>query len=165
MCGLSERPWLVVAGVGNRFRTDDGVGTALVEAWQGRKPTPGVAAELWEELDGAGVAQRLIELDRPVLIVDCAELGAAGGHCRLLGGEELLRVVPRNVVSTHGFGLAEALPLARALGFARPLWLLAVQPFATAVGGALSSPMLRALPALGEALADAVATIQGELGH
>ena len=154
----------MVAGVGNRYRSDDGVGVILVEAWQGKAPAS-VATELWEDQDGPGVAYRLLELDRPVLIVDCAELKAAGGSWRLLSGEAILAAVPRNIVSTHGLGLAEALPLAAALGYGRPLWFLGVQPFALSLGEGLSSAMTRALPGLHTALAATVAGILSELSE
>ncbi len=152
----------MVAGVGNRFRSDDRVGLALVEAWRGEAPA-GVAVELWEEQDGASVAHRLLELARPVLIVDCADFGGVGGSCRLLAGAAIVDAAPRNVVSTHGLGLAQALPLAVALGHEAPLWLLGVQPFDVTVGEALSAGMRAALPALTAALAAAVTTILGEL--
>lgn len=71
--------------------------------------------------------------------------------------------MPRNIVSCHGLGLAEALPLAAALGYNRPLWLFGVQPFGIAMGERLSDPMTQALPGLRMALAAAVADILSEL--
>lgn len=158
MCGLSERPALVIAGVGNRYRSDDAVGLLLVA---GYRPVANatVATELWEDVDGAAVAQRLVELDCPVLLVDCAELGLPGGSFRLLTGGKVQDMVARSVVSTHGIGLAEGMQLAAALGHAQPLWVFGVQPFVVGMGEALSPAMTALLPGLRRAMAGAVQEI------
>jgi len=162
MCALSEAPLLLVAGIGNRYRTDDAVGLRLVGEWGGQGAA-GVETQLWEEMDGMTIAEQLLAYARPVLIVDCAEMGLAGGETRLLRGESLTGCRCRGVVSSHGLGLAEALPLATALGHAQPLWVLGVQPFAIAMGAELSPPMAMALPGLVRELAAAVGEIVKEL--
>ena len=158
MCVLSERADLVIAGVGNRYRCDDAVGLHLVEQYR-----PGgdelVASELWEDFDGAAVAHRLVELDRPVLIVDCADLGMAGGAFRVLAGRKIQDMPTRSVVSTHGIGLAQGVQLAATLGYGQSLQVFGVQPFAIEMGGELSAPMLKMLPELQRSMAGAVAAM------
>ena len=146
---------LVIAGVGNRYRTDDAVGLRLVEEWQSFGRDLG-GAELWEDFDGAAVAHRLLELARPVLLVDCAEMGLAGGAFRLLDGGKVKKMPGGSVVSTHGIGLAEGLQLAGALGHQQPLWVFGVQPFAIGMGRELSPAMVNIMPELRRGLASAV---------
>ncbi|MDH4322094.1 MAG: hydrogenase maturation protease [Desulfobulbaceae bacterium] len=155
---MSERPELVIVGVGNRYRTDDAVGLHLVAGWQAAAGGP-VATELWEDVDGAAVAHRLVELACPVLLVDCAELGLPGGAFRLLDGGKVQEMATRSVVSTHGIGLAEGMQLAAALGHAQPLWVFGVQPFAVSMGETLSPAMAAQLPGLRQAMVGAVKEI------
>ena len=155
---MSEQVNLIIAGVGNRYRTDDAVGLRLAEECP-RGGAELVAVELWEDFDGAAVAQRLVELACPVLIVDCADLGLGGGAYRLLDGRDVDDIPARSVVSTHGIGLAEGVQLAAALGYAQPLWVFGVQPFAIGMGEELSPAMTAVLPALRQGLAEVVAEL------
>ena len=158
MCSLSERLNLLLAGVGNRYRTDDAVGLRLVEQWPAAgSEAEAVVAELWEDFDGAAVAHRLLELACPVLIVDCADMGLGGGDFRVLDGRSGNHFSTRSVVSTHGIGLAEGIQLAASLGYAQPLWVFGVQPFAIDMGEDLSLPMIAVLPELRRGLSWVVA--------
>jgi hydrogenase maturation protease len=104
---------IVVIGVGNQFRRDDGAGPEVVARLSGRLP-PGVGllvsdgepAALIEAWTGADVA----------MVVDIM-LGDGSGAGRLH------RIVPgqsgwpqERPVSSHGLGLAQAIGLATALG-------------------------------------------------
>ena len=155
---MSEPADLVIAGVGNRYRTDDGVGLRLVEEWRWAGDAS-VVTELWEDFDGAAVAQRLVELACPVLVVDCADMGLVGGAFRLLDGRDVENIPARSVVSTHGIGLAEGVQLAGALGYTQPLWVFGVQPFAIGMGENLSSAMTAVLPDLRQGLVGVVAEL------
>ena len=158
MCVLSERPGLLIAGVGNRYRGDDAVGLRLVEQWPAAAGEL-VVTELWEDFDGAAVAHRLVESDRPVLMVDCAEMGLRGGAFRVLDGRKVEKMLTRSVVSTHGLGLAEGIKLAGALGYTQPLWVFGVQPFSIGMGGDLSPAMVAVLPGLRQGLFAAVSQL------
>ena len=117
-----DRP--LVLGVGNRFRGDDGVGPAVLDALAGR-PAAVAVADL-RELDGEPT--RLLDAwdgRRRVVVVDAVRSGTAtpdGGAGRLvvLAGAEA--VDPERVarwragVSGHSAGLAEAIRLATVLG-------------------------------------------------
>ncbi len=105
---------VLVVGVGNDDRGDDGVGprTArlLAEAWSG-EPPPGVRVVAWTG-DPLGLMDLWAGVERLVLI-DAVVSGAAAGTCRRYGGDAPFRAEAG--ASTHGFGLAEVLALARAL--------------------------------------------------
>ncbi len=153
---MSEGAGLIVAGVGNRYRQDDGVGLHLVAKYR-PEADQAVAAELWEDFDGAAVAHRLVELACPVLIVDCAEMGLPGGAFRVFDCREVLNLTTGSVVSTHGIGLAQGIQLATALNYTEPLRVFAVQPFTIGMGGELSLAMVNLLPELQRGMASAVA--------
>lgn len=115
---------VLVAAVGSRACGDDAVGLVLAERLRG---DAGVDVALWEDRDALDVAGALLEGAGPVVLVDCADMGLPPGSWRLLG--EGVARDHRDTVSTHGFGLADALRLARALGCERDVRVFGVQPF------------------------------------
>ncbi len=156
---------LTVAGIGSRYLADDGVGLYLVGELD-RLPA-GVRRELWEDADAPTLTLRLLELSGPVLLVDCADMGLAGGEWRCFRADPCGRegrLLPRSrTVSCHGLGVAEAVAMAVALGFDRPVHVFGVQP-CTPGPEPLSarglSPAMRArLPALVTGLRHAVRTL------
>jgi hydrogenase maturation protease len=97
---------LIVIGLGNPFRGDDAAGLAVARAL-GDDPRAlvheGEPIDLLDRWEGAG----------EVIVVDAARSGAAPGTVHRLDG--LAEPVAAGG-STHAFGLAETLALARALG-------------------------------------------------
>ena len=99
-------------GVGNAWRSDDGVGLRVARLLEGALPPevevaaregePTSLIDAWEGADAAWV-------------VDAVASGAAPGTVHRLDARE--RALPAEVfrTSTHHFGLAEAVELARAL--------------------------------------------------
>ena len=105
-------PEIRIIGVGNAFRSDDRAGIAVAE--RVREKITGGAAIIEESGDGAA----LLELWKgagTVILVDAVHSGEAPGTIHRLdaGAAE----IPRSMFqySTHGFGVAEAVQLARAL--------------------------------------------------
>jgi hydrogenase maturation protease len=107
----SERA--LVLAVGNPFRRDDGAGPAVARLLEGRLPAgtgirvrEGDLASALEDWDGAA----------RVVAVDAACSGSPPGtiHRHEPAAGPLPAVFSRG--STHAFGLAEAVELARALG-------------------------------------------------
>jgi hydrogenase maturation protease len=97
---------LIVIGLGNAFRGDDGAGLAVARAL-GDDPRvivhEGEPIDLLDRWEDAG----------EVIVVDAARSGAAPGTVHRLDG--LAEPVAAQG-STHAFGLAETLALARTLG-------------------------------------------------
>jgi hydrogenase maturation protease len=113
---MSEQaaPSIVVAGVGEPYRRDDGCGPAVVAALRGRVPPtvrlvervaePTALLDLW---DGAGL----------VFVVDAMRSGAAPGTVRRLDSSEVAAVAPAGrTTSSHGLSVRDAVELGRALG-------------------------------------------------
>lgn len=144
----------LVIGIGNPERGDDGVGHEVIRLLEGRLPkrvgllrATGEATELVDRLEQAPV----------VYLVDAARSGASPGTVQRFdagAGPLPSRLVE---VSSHGFGLAQAVELARALGVLPPrcvVYLVEGQRFGT--GAALS-------PAVVQGAALAAARIQADL--
>jgi hydrogenase maturation protease len=131
----------VVIGVGNAYRSDDGVGLAVVEYLRGRLPE-GVAvvpcedepSRLLDAWDGASA----------VYVVDAVSSGAEPGTLHRFDASE--EAVPSNVFrsSTHAFGVGEAIELARVLGKLPPRVLVYGVEGAEFRGGEALTPAVAA---------------------
>jgi hydrogenase maturation protease len=110
---MSGRPRCVVLGVGNCDRGDDAAGPAVARALRGRLPG-GVAV-----IEGSGEATALIaHMDgaATAFLVDACVSGAPPGTVHRIDASAV--PVPERLrgLTTHGFGVAAAVELARAIG-------------------------------------------------
>jgi len=124
---------LVVLGVGNRERGDDGAGPEVAERLAARGLACafdcGTAPENYvAQVEALGAAH--------VVFVDAADLGAAAGTVAFMPAGEL----PVQSVSTHSAGLAPLVEFLEA-GCGARCWLLAIQPEHVAQGRGLSGPV------------------------
>jgi hydrogenase maturation protease len=108
-----SRTRLLIIGVGNEFRQDDGAGIAVAR----RLKSLGMPSVRIAELGGEGT--ELLDLfheAESVIIVDATSSGAEPGtvHCFDLYITALPHGLARS--SSHSFGVAEAIELARTLG-------------------------------------------------
>lgn len=147
---------LTVIGLGSRHSRDDAVGLVLVESLRDWGVGVRVTTQLWEDADALTLAHDLLALTGPALVVDCADMGLAGGEWRFFqeGTQPILQ--KNGSVSTHGLGLASALTLARGLGYEHPVWLFGVQPFDLSPAFGLTPDMENHLAVLHSALIQAV---------
>ncbi|MFE2064366.1 hydrogenase maturation protease [Streptomyces sp. NPDC059467] len=137
---------VVVVGVGNPLRGDDGIGPAVVEALRGRIPDDTVLAvsdgeparllDLWRDADTVIVVEALrTHPARPGELHTLTPAQAAG-HARA-------------TASTHAFGLGDCLALAEALGRMPPRFVVhAVEAADVGLGERLSDAVRSALPEL-----------------
>lgn len=150
---------VVVIGVGNPLRGDDGAGPAVVEALRGRVPRETLLTV------SDGEPGRLLDLwDRDDTVVVAETLRARPGHpgrLHTLGAGSAARY-PAGPASTHGLGLAEAVALAGALDrLPRELVVHAVEGADFAVGAGLSAPVRSALDELAARVARSVREAHG----
>lgn len=148
---------LVVIGVGNAFRRDDGVGPAVVDRLRERAARSGLPAGV-RLVCCNGEPGRLIALwegAELAVIVDAAR--ARPGHPGRIHRLEPdgCPVRRTGVASGHGLGPAEAVALARALG-AMPgrLVVYAVEGADGALGTGLSPAVAAAVEPLAERIAE-----------
>lgn len=136
---------VVVIGIGNPFRGDDGVGPAVLDLLAGRVPphvrlvpSDGEPSRLLDQWHGAAT----------VVVVDAAVGAGPPGTVRTAvlrpgGGPD--RRATGGSASCHGLGLADALGLAVALGRAPETVVVhAVEAASTAHGARLSPAVRRA---------------------
>ncbi len=144
--------------LGNPARGDDGFGPAVLDALRKTSPTAG-------DLHRAGDdALALLDLwaDRPwVIAIDAADTGATPGtHRRLDVADGFLPAGPARV-SSHGFGLAEAVELGRRLGrLPRRLIVHSAAGACFAAGAGLSPAVAAAVPSTAEAVRRDIAALE-----
>jgi hydrogenase maturation protease len=139
---------LVIIGIGNPMRRDDGIGPAAVACLE-RTDLAGAAHEL---LTLGGEPTRLLEAwhDRwRTIVIDAARSGAAAGtiHRVQVGTDTLPPWAAAG--SSHSAGLAEAVALGRALDrLPEQLIVFGVEAADVSPGEGLSSEVSAALPCL-----------------
>jgi len=147
-------PRRLVLGVGNPARGDDAVGRVVAQALRPRVPR-GVRVV---ESDGEATAVlAALEQADVAWLVDAARSGAAPGTVHRIdcaAGEALPH---RGAVSSHGFGVAEAIALARSLG------VLPGRCTVYAIEGADFSPGATLSPAVKAAVGMVVAALLSDL--
>jgi hydrogenase maturation protease len=102
----------VLISAGNPFRGDDGVGIAVVRRL--RAEVPFGMKVLEESGDGAELLEAWKGADR-VILVDAVQSGAPPGTIHRLDARSEKLPVWFSRSSTHAFGVAEAIELARAM--------------------------------------------------
>lgn len=144
---------ILILGLGNVLRGDDGVGTAVISALQ----TQSLPDEI--DLVDGGIAGLeivlLLQKYNRVIVVDAAEMGLEAGEWRAFEGETaVLPVNPSSMNGTlHGTGFAEALTLAEALGtLPEELLVFGVQPERVGWGEGLSARVETAVYEVCEAI-------------
>lgn len=149
------RPRVLVAGMGNDLRRDDGFGIAVVRRFMESGVPDGVRA-IEAGIAGLGLVQELMDGYEALIILDAADRGGQPGTVYLLEAEvpELDEFTPEHrqdfLADTHYTVPSKALTLARALDVLPPhAYILGCQPLETELGMGLSEPVERGV---GEAL-------------
>ena len=112
MSETAARASILIVGVGNRSRSDDGAGSVIARAVR-RARLPGV-----EAIEVGGDVSRLLDACEgrdAVVVVDAARSGAPPGTVHRLDAATVA-TLRRHGTSSHGFGVAEAVALANATG-------------------------------------------------
>ena len=151
-------PRVVIIGVGNEYRSDDGAGIAVARRLRVLFPT---GVKIVEE-SGEGAA--LIEAWQGaawVIVVDAVRSGAPPGTIHRL--DALTAPVPAGFFhySTHAFSVAEAIELARSLNELPPhLIVYGIEGENSVAGMGLTSSVEQAVEAVVERVADEVRSAQ-----
>ncbi len=130
-----DGPYVLVAGVGNVLRGDDGFGVAVVQHLAKRRDLPPTVTVVEVGIGGISLVQDLLDGYDVLLIVDAVDRGGAPGTIYLLKPEVPdLATWPFEqrqdfLADMHMTTPARALILARALGVLPPtVYLLGCQP-------------------------------------
>jgi hydrogenase maturation protease len=148
-------PSVLVIGLGNPLRGDDGVGPRLVEELTRCGLPEGVTA-LDAGTGGLDLLQVLEGWQR-VVVVDAADVGREPGQFVRFRPDQARLAQGPDRFSLHHAGLSEVLALANALGQALPrMVIFGVQPAVVGWKEGLSSAVETALPALADAVLEAI---------
>lgn len=151
----TARSVVLVVGLGNPLRGDDGVGPRVVAELKRRSLPKGV-----EVLDAGAAGLDLLQLtegwDR-VVVVDAADVGKEPGQFVRFTHNQARLVEADEPFSFHHAGLAEVLALARALDrHLPPIVIFGVQPRKVGWGEGLSTDLESGLPILVDAVLEEV---------
>jgi len=143
--GEGERR-VVLMGVGNPMRGDDGVGVAIIQRLQ-ENPIPSVMLLNTETVPESYIGK--VESHRPthVLLVDAANFGGRPGDTRLIDSQH----IGGQAVSTHSLPLTIFITyIEKSLGI--KVLLLGVQPKTVAFGEGMTSELAEASKRIAETL-------------
>lgn len=165
---MTDHPPTLIQCIGNRLGRDDGAGPAVAD----RLRQPGLPArtEIREHWGEGTELMREWERAERVILVDAASSGAAPGTIHRFDART--QAIPKGFCcySTHRFGVAEAVELARALGrLPGEIRLYAIEgmdfgngeglsPAVAEAVDNLSTDILRQLPDKASSTADQTAT-------
>ena len=129
---------ILILGVGNSMRHDDGVGPASIQLLQ-KKPEPNV-----DYLDGGVDGLALIDVIQEyskVIIIDAVNMGCDPGEIRTFSAKQAKIKIKNDALSTHGFGLAEVIGLLEKLGCKTEIKIIGIQPKDISFGEGLTEPV------------------------
>ena len=146
----------IVVGIGHPDRGDDAVGLVVADRLRGLVPD-GVTV-LSADGEGGALLDRLSQTKHAV-VVDAALSGAPAGTIRRFDAAAEALPPAKYGMSTHGFGLAEAIALGRVLGrLPERCIVFAIEAESFAIGESLSPAVARAAEAV-------VAQVLAEVGR
>jgi len=152
---MARHPSVLVLGLGNPLRGDDGVGPRLVEELTRRRLPEGVMA-----LDGGTGGLDLLQVLegwQRVVVVDAADVGREPGQFVRFTPDQARLAQAAERFSLHHAGLGEVLALANALGRALPhMVIFGVQPAEVGWREGLSPAVETALSALVDAVLEEI---------
>jgi hydrogenase maturation protease len=148
-------PRCVIVAIGNRDRGDDGAGPAVLDRLRGAELS---ARQVENAGDAAGLIAALEGAESAFLIDACVSGAEPGTVHRIDAGRGALPP-GRSGLSSHGFGLADCIALARALGALPPFCIVyAVEGVRFDLGAGLSPPVARAVAAAASAIRAEIAS-------
>ncbi len=142
---------VLVLGLGNPLRGDDGIGPRIIEELTRRGLPEGVTAQ---DVGNAGLdLLNLLEGRERTVIIDAAEMGREPGQFVRFTPDEVRLTQAGDHFSIHNAGLSEALALADALGRTLPdLVIFGVQPAEIDWREGLTQAVEATIPALTDAV-------------
>ncbi|MDP3063769.1 MAG: hydrogenase maturation protease [Chloroflexota bacterium] len=150
---------VLLVGVGNDYRGDDAAGLAVARRLKAMR-LPGVAV-----VEATGDGASLLDVwqgHEHVVIVDAVSSGAVPGTVHRFDAHA--KPIPMELFrsSTHAFGLADAIELARAMGqLPQRLVVYGIEGRRFEVGAGLSEEVERVVHGVVEHIARELATHQG----
>ena len=154
---------LLIIGVGNPDRGDDGAGQAVVAALRARlggRADNGGPTLIEHNGESTSLIETMQDFEQ-VVIIDAADFGASPGSHRRFDAREAALPSELEEISSHGFGVPQAIELARALGtLPKYCSVYAIQAASFEAGASLSPAVAAATETVAvEILTDMIAKI------
>lgn len=145
----------LIAGAGNPWRHDDGIGVAVIQhlqqlRQQTNSTTPPLVNLTNVELvdigtDGFALLD-LLPAYHNAIIIDAVEMRAVPGTIKVFTPKEAKIKIIHDALSTHGLGLAEMLKVAEQLNLATKIIIIGIQPQDLSFGEGLSPQLTHTVP-------------------
>jgi hydrogenase maturation protease len=133
----------LIAGVGNHYRGDDGIGIEIIKILR-EEENPNIV--LFDGgTDGLSLFDQLSLYERAI-IIDAVFMGEAPGTIKLFTPSEAKLHIQSDALSTHGFGLAEVLKLAEEFAIKTEIKIIGIQPESVDFGAVLSEVVKSKIP-------------------
>ncbi|CAL7962498.1 hydrogenase maturation protease [Gammaproteobacteria bacterium] len=136
-------PKILVIGVGNPFRHDDGIGPAIIKILQAEDNQDFVLID--GGTDGLALLDQLTGYEEAI-IVDAVQMMANPGIVKSFTPAEAKINIKSDVLSTHGLGLAEMLKLVEELNIKTKIRIIGIQPKDISFGEGLSDKIKNQIP-------------------
>lgn len=149
MTGGDTSPRVLVAGIGNVLRGDDGFGVRVLEALKGRFTGQPSVTLVETGIAGVGLVQHLMDGFDTLIIVDAVQCGAAAGQVMVLEPDLSRLGRPRTEwIDIHQTDIDGVMRMAAAVGCLPPhVWIVGCQAEGCDdLGAALSDPVRVAIP-------------------
>jgi len=160
-----KQPKLVVIGLGQEVRGDDGAGIRIVRDWRAKFPCTSEIPEVRVEISGLPGLDllSLMEEAQAAILVDAVHEGSVPGRLYELNDEQV-SAFSEGAQSAHGWGIAETLALAKTIQHKLPkrLAILAIGSNHFDLGANLSPQVEGAIPRAVEHLQEMVLEILGK---
>ncbi|MCK5153943.1 MAG: hydrogenase maturation protease [Spirochaetales bacterium] len=130
--------------MGNPLRRDDGIGPEVIRLLTKDRTKKNSTYKLSSDIDlidggtdGLGLIEYLKDYKK-VIIIDAVEMKLKPGTIKVFTPEEAVIKINSDALSTHGFGIAELIKLAKGLDINPELIIVGVQPEDISYGEGLS---------------------------
>lgn len=130
---INKKEFLIL-GVGNPLRRDDGIGPEVIRMLTEDRTRGNSTYKLRSDIDlldggtdGLGLIEYLKDYKK-VVIVDAVEMKLKPGTIKEFTPEEAVININSDALSTHGFGIAELIKLAKGLDINPELVIVGIQP-------------------------------------
>ncbi len=144
MMGKNKKETLIL-GVGNPLRRDDGIGPEVIRWFTESSTKKNNSYNLPSDVnlinggtDGLGLIEYLKDYNK-IIIIDAVEMGLPPGTIKVFTPDEAVISINTDSLSTHGFGIAELIKLAKELDINPELVIVGVQPGDLSYGENLSA--------------------------
>jgi hydrogenase maturation protease len=133
---------ILIVGVGNPFRRDDGIGLAVIQKLSQEKLSG------YDLKDGRTDALALIDVlsdYKYAIIVDAVCMSESPGTIKIFTPNEIKDKVKADALSTHGFGLAEMFKLIKQLKIKTQIKIVGIEPKNISYGEGLTQELTQRL--------------------